>query len=90
MAQDVRVGRSDGRFVLDGRQAFLLADTVWSALSDATDDEWEYYLDRRARQGFNGALTSVLPILHDRSAKEGGLAPFDEDLVRAEGAWRFD
>jgi len=86
----VRLRTADGSFVVDGRQRFLLADTVWSALSDATDDEWAYYLDRRARQGFNGALISVLPILHDRSAKEGGLAPFDEDLVRAEGVWRFN
>jgi len=90
MAQNVRLRTADGSFVVDGRQRFLLADTVWSALSDATDDEWAYYLDRRARQGFNGALISVLPILHDRSAKEGGLAPFDEDLVRAEGVWRFN
>jgi hypothetical protein len=90
MAQDVRLGAAEGSFVVDGRQSFLLADTVWSALSDATDDEWEYYLDRRARQGFNGALISVLPIMHDRSAKEGGLAPFDEDLVRAEGVWKFN
>jgi hypothetical protein len=90
MAQDVRLGAADGSFVVDGRRSFLLADTVWSALSDATDDEWEYYLDRRARQGFNGALMSVLPILHDRSANEGGLAPFDEDLVRSGGSWKFD
>ena len=90
MAQDVRLRADDGSFVVDGRRSFLLADTVWSALSDATDDEWEYFLDRRARQGFNGALMSVLPILHDRSANEGGLAPFDEDFVRAEGSWSFD
>jgi hypothetical protein len=90
MAQDVRLGAIDGSFVVDGRRSFFLADTVWSALSDATDDEWEYYLDRRALQGFNGALISVLPILHDRSSKEGGVAPFDEDLVRAEGIWRFN
>jgi hypothetical protein len=90
MAQDVRLGAADGSFLVDGRQSFLLADTVWSALGDSTDDEWEYYLDRRARQGFNAALMSVLPILHDRSANEGGLAPFDEYAVRSEGTWSFD
>jgi hypothetical protein len=90
MAQAARLGGTDGRFVVDDRESFVLADTVWSALSDATDDEWEYYLDRRADQGFNAALVSVLPILHDRSAKAASLTPFDEDLVRAEGIWRFD
>ena len=90
MAQDVRLGAVDGSFVVDGRRSFLLADTVWSALSDATDDEWEYYLDRRACQGFNGALISVLPILHDRSAKEGTLRLSMKTLSCAKGIWRFN
>jgi len=81
---------SDGQFSLDGNRRFLLADTVWSALGDATDDEWQYYLRFRARQGFNSALISVLPILHDRSEQtRPGPAPFDEDLIRRERRWEL-
>jgi Protein of unknown function (DUF4038) len=78
-----------GRFQIDGKNRFLLADTVWSALGGATEDEWAFYLQRRARQGFNAALLSVLPILHDRSLKPSRFGPFDEDAVAA-GTWRFD
>jgi Protein of unknown function (DUF4038) len=81
---------SDGQFLVDGDRKFLLADTVWSALGDATDDEWQYYLRFRAQQGFNAALISVLPILHDRSQQaQPGLAPFDEDLIRRQGQWEL-
>lgn len=80
----------NGRFVVDGRETFLLVDTVWSAPSDATDDEWSFYLRHRSRQGFNGALVSVLPILHDRSIRDGGLAPFDEEDVRSNSTWHFE
>ncbi len=80
----------NGRFVMNGREAFLLADTVWSGVSDATDDEWLFYLRHRSRQGFNAALVSVLPILHDRSVRAGSLAPFDEEAVRSDSKWHFD
>ncbi len=80
---------SQGRFNTDGKSVFLLADTVWSALGDATEDEWAFYLRRRSRQGFNAALVSVLPILHDRSLGDSNLAPFDEDAV-TNRAWRFN
>jgi Protein of unknown function (DUF4038) len=78
-----------GRFQIDGKDRFLLADTVWSALGSSSQDEWAFYLHRRAQQGFNAALLSVLPILHDRSLRQSTLGPFDEDTVVA-GAWRFD
>ena len=58
-------------------------------LGDATEDEWSFYLRRRSRQGFNAALLSVLPILHDRSVGGSNVAPFDEDAVGS-GAWRFN
>lgn len=84
------LGSNNGRFLVDGKESFLLADTVWSSLIDATDDEWVFYLKKRSQQGFNGALTSVLPILHDRSPQAGGLTPFDEEAVRDRGSWTFD
>src|SRR5262245_56910443 len=81
---------SDGQFAVDGSRRFLLADTVWSSLGDANDDEWQYYLRFRAHQGFNAALISVMPILHDRSQRSRqGLAPFDEDLIRRHRKWEL-
>jgi len=38
--------------VRDGRPFFWLADTIWSAFTNITDEEWTDYLDRRAAQGF--------------------------------------
>ena len=90
MERNIRLSASAGRFVVDGRSAFLLADTVWSALSDATDEEWRFYVERRSRQGFNGALLSVLPILHDRSGKDSSVMPFDEDRVTTSGIWELN
>jgi hypothetical protein len=56
------------RFLVDGEPRFLLADTVWSAFSRPTFQEWRSYLRRRRRQGFNALNISVLSIAHDRSA----------------------
>ncbi|MGN0070581.1 MAG: DUF4038 domain-containing protein [Atopobiaceae bacterium] len=39
--------------VRDGRPFFWLADTIWTAFTNPTDDEWIAYLDGRAAQGFN-------------------------------------
>lgn len=37
----------------DGRPFFYLADTAWSALTNAELSDWEYYLTKRESQGFN-------------------------------------
>lgn len=39
--------------VRDGKPFFWLADTIWTAFTNPTDDEWIAYLDQRAVQGFN-------------------------------------
>ncbi|HEX4093848.1 MAG TPA: DUF4038 domain-containing protein [Trebonia sp.] len=86
-----RLSIRDGSFVVNGSPGFLLGDTVWAALSGATDDEWLLYLRHRAGQGFNAAYLSVLPIPHDRSNRgPAGPTPFDEDLVRREGRWELN
>jgi hypothetical protein len=78
----------DGRsFERDGEEAFMVADTVWSAFADATPAEWRQYLRRRAAQGFTHLLISVLPILHDRSVRAGAREPF---AVDADGHYRYD
>lgn len=45
----------------DGKPFFWLADTIWTALTNPTDDEWVEYLDRRAAQGFNVLQINALP-----------------------------
>ena len=34
--------------VRDGKPFFWLADTIWSAFTNVTDEEWIAYLDKRA------------------------------------------
>ena len=38
--------------VRDGKPFFWLADTIWSAFTNVTDEEWIAYLDKRSSQGF--------------------------------------
>lgn len=77
---------SGRRILLDGEPKFVLADTVWSIISDATDDELSYYLDKRCAQGFNAVVFSILPIPHDRVSREV-LTPFDETHLLENGRW---
>lgn len=45
----------------DGKPFFWLADTCWSAFTNISDQEWEYYLDKRKKQGFNTLQINILP-----------------------------
>ena len=47
-------------FVLEGRPFFYLADTVWSAFTSVTEEEWKEYLEYRKLQGFNALQINVL------------------------------
>ena len=78
-------GNRDG-FVVGGRPWFYFADTVWSAFSRATLEEWTDYLDYRQAQGFNVLQISILPILHDASGPDQGAIPFASN---SSGAWDF-
>ena len=48
-------------FMKDGKQFFYLADTCWSAFTNITIEEWEYYLNLRKLQGFNVLQINILP-----------------------------
>lgn len=48
-----KVRVESNHLVRDGRPFFWLADTIWTAFTNPTDDEWIAYLDERAAQGFN-------------------------------------
>ncbi|MGI6108283.1 MAG: DUF4038 domain-containing protein [Eubacteriaceae bacterium] len=45
----------------NGTPFFWLADTVWSAFTSMTDDEFDFYLRTRAQQGFNVLQINILP-----------------------------
>lgn len=75
------------RFLRGRTPVFLLGDTVWAAFSRASLSQWETYLERRRRQGFNVAYISVLPIVHDRSEAADDRQPFHLD---GRGHWDLD
>lgn len=83
----IAIAENGTHFVREGKPYFWLADTVWSAFSSATPDEWELYLDRRREQRFNALQISILPILHDRSDTEVGPNPF---RLNEDGSWDWD
>lgn len=49
----VTVSEDKSTFCRDKKPFFYLADTIWSAFTNITEDEWIYYLKRRKEQGFN-------------------------------------
>lgn len=66
----------DGKnFTLDGRDFFYLADTVWSAFTNITLEEWRYYLEKRYTQGFTVLQINMLP-QWDRCMTDVGIYPF--------------
>lgn len=82
----ITVSDSKDYFIKEGKPYFYLADTVWSVFSNATEEEWEEYLDYRRSQRFNALQISVLPIIHDASDTVVGVPPF---AVNDAGGWNF-
>jgi hypothetical protein len=72
----LEVAASGDHLVRGGSPFIVCADTVWSAFVDADLTEWRTYLRKRASQGFNSFLVSVLPIVHDRSVSPQSRAPW--------------
>lgn len=62
-------------FLLGGEPWFWLADTCWSAFTSITLEDWAYYLDRRAEQGFNVVQVNTLP-QWDRCRPDLGIYPY--------------
>lgn len=62
-------------FSLDGKNFFYLADTVWSAFTSATMEEWEFYLEKRWTQGYTVLQINTLP-QWDRCMSDIGVYPF--------------
>lgn len=56
----LQVSPDKTHFICEGQPFFYLADTVWSAFTSVTEDEWEKYLNWRKMQGFNALQINVL------------------------------
>jgi hypothetical protein len=57
----VGIATSRDHFVQEDQPFFYLADTVWSAFTNASLPQWEQYLDYRHAQGFNALQITILP-----------------------------
>lgn len=68
-----------------GETFFYLADTVWSAFTNISFDEWEVYLNYRKRQGFNVLQINLLQ-QWDASGTELNIKPF---ACKEDGSFQF-
>lgn len=74
----IKVNQNNRCFEKNGEPFFYLADTIWSAFTNVTLEEWEYYLAIRKHQGFNVLQINTLA-QWDRSPADGNLYPFEVD-----------
>lgn len=74
----IKLGKDNKGFERNGAPFFWLADTVWSAFTNASLDEWRLYLDVRKKQGFNTLQINILP-QWDRSVRDEIIHPFAID-----------
>lgn len=75
MIQLLSVSENKRSLQKDGKTFFYLADTCWSAFTNITDEEWDYYLYKRKQQGFNTIQINILP-QWDASATNLSYSPF--------------
>lgn len=69
----------------DGQPFFYLADTIWSAFTNAKISEWKEYLNYRSRQGFNALQINTLR-QWDASESELEVEPF---VVEKDGTYNY-
>lgn len=73
--------------IKDEKPFFYLADTCWSAFTNISDDEWDYYLYKRKAQGFNTLQINILP-QWDASTTDLQHTPFiDNDPYQLDEAY---
>lgn len=73
----LQIAENKRTLLKDGEPFFYLADTCWSAFTNITDEEWDYYLYKRKVQGFNTIQINILP-QWDASATDLDYQPFLE------------
>ncbi|MEM1526601.1 MAG: DUF4038 domain-containing protein [Ignisphaera sp.] len=86
MGKRISVSSEKDYFIRDNKKFFYLADTCWSAFTNIPLDEWFYYLNYRAMQGFNVIQINILS-QHDRSDSPYYIDPF---IVKPNGEWNFN
>ncbi|AET61162.1 beta-glucosidase [Paenibacillus terrae HPL-003] len=72
------IAENKRNFVHEGVPFFYLADTVWSAFTNITLEDWAYYLDQRKNQGFNVLQINMLR-QWDASESDLNYEPFEYD-----------
>lgn len=65
-------------FLRNERPTFYLADTCWSAFTNITEEDWDYYLEYRKSQGFNVIQVNML-WQWDSSETTLNYLPFEKD-----------
>ena len=73
--EGLRIGSNHSNFELEGKPFFYLGDTIWSAFTNVTLEEWKYYLHVRKMQGFNVLQINTMP-QWDRCMGDVGEYPF--------------
>lgn len=73
----LQISENKKTLLKDGKPFFYLADTCWSAFTNITDDEWDYYLYKRKVQGFNTIQINILP-QWDASVTDLDYKPFED------------
>lgn len=79
------VSENKRMFLRNGKPFLWFGDTCWSAFTNATDEEWDVYLDYRAKQGFNILQINALP-QWDRCKVKDTMYPFS---VNEDGSFDF-
>lgn len=72
---NLKIDKNNNGFIRDGETFFYLADTIWSAFTNVTIEEWDYYLRKRKMQGFNVLQINTMP-QWDRCISDVGVYPF--------------
>lgn len=72
-------------FIRNGKPTFYLADTCWSAFTNITEEDWDYYLDYRQSQGFNVLQVNMLQ-QWDASQTKLATKPFE---LNSDGSFNF-
>ena len=80
-----KISESKRSFEENQQDVFYLADTCWSAFTNISDKDWEYYLDYRKSQGFNILQVNMLQ-QWDASQSELNLKPF---ALKENGTFNF-
>ncbi|MDQ0222425.1 apiosidase-like domain-containing protein [Streptococcus moroccensis] len=72
-----KVSNNKRVFTKNGKETFYLADTCWSAFTNISEEDWEYYLNYRKEQGFNVIQVNML-WQWDSSSSRLGILPFSQ------------